>query len=608
MSIERLLADIERIEADKGKKRNLTEDAARQLGLTARAAAPAATGAAIGAALGAPLAGVGAAPGALAGAVAGTLAGPISDLVVSGYRTARDALVPPQRDPRGQAALKEDGPLPSQAFDQLLSRAGLPQPETATERVVQQGARGAIDAATGAMAARQVAGAIAAGRGGGPVTTGQGVAQALADRPNLQMAGGASGGVAGQTAAEAGAGPLTSSVAGMIGGVVPGLRPNNLFSDHTQAQTPSGANMRQMRAELEQAGVPLSPAQRLANPSAATFESVMRYLPTSARQVANMDEAQGRGFTGALMRQAGVQADNALPETLQAAQAQFASRYQTLERATMVQPDAQFGAELQQLRGDYTRGLDDGLYRAFDAQVRRLEQFVAARSQNATMAGENYHQIDGELRAAANQATRSDDPRIQEYGRAVTELRDRLQGLMERSAIRQQSTQIGNQQLSGRDLADAWRETNRQYAVFSRIKEAMGNATGRDKLQTGYVPPSAIAQTERASLGPDAYALSRDPFTRFVRAGASVLPDPVPNSGTAQRSWAQNMLTTPGMAVTGGQGALAAGGAAFSPIAGAAPIALPYLASRAWYAQPTSGNMLGLLAAQSLREGMPERP
>jgi hypothetical protein len=361
--------------------------------------------------------------------------------------------------------------------------------------------------------------------------------EALAQRPGLQTAGGAMGGAAASTASEMGAGPVSAMVAGMAGGMAPGVRPNNLFRpDNSPGRA---ANV----AELEQAGVPLSPAQRLGNPSASTFESGMRYLPTSAGRVAQMDEAQGRGYTGALMRQAGQQADNARPETLVQAQQEFANRYRMLESATMIQPDPQFGAELSRMRQTYTRGLDDGLYRAFDANLQRLEQFVQARAQGATMPGENYHLIQGELRTRAAQAMKNDDPRIQQYGRALDELSGSFEQLMERSAIRQQSTQIGNQPLSGRDLADAWRETNRNYAIFSRIKDAMGSATGRDKLNTGYVPPTAIAAAERASLGPDQFAMSQDPFTRLVRAGQGVLPDPTPNSGTAQRGFAQNMLT-----------------------------------------------------------------
>jgi hypothetical protein len=585
-SLDELLAEIDRVDAQKNPKErpaqgNLTRQAERGAGLTARIAGPALAGAAAGGGVGAMLGGVGAIPGALAGAAAAGLAGPLSDLAVSGYNYMTGS----------------DRPMPSQAVEKAMTQMGLPEPNTPAERIVQSGGRGAIDAMTGALAARNAAGAMSAARGGGPPTTGQGVVEALAQGPGLQTAGGASGGAAASAAAEGGAGPLTSMLASMAGGVAPGLRPSQLFSNRNNAGRTANV------AELDAAGVPLSPAQRIGNASASTFESVMRYLPASAPRVAGMEDATGRGYTSALMRQAGQTADNALPDTLQGVQRQFGQQYDALERATMIQPDQQLGADLTRMRQSYTQGLDDGLFRLFDRQLQRVDQFVAARAQGATMGGENYHLIQGEVRTAANQALRNSDPRVQEYGRAMEELSRSLEGVMERSAMRQQQTQIGSQPLSGTDLADAWRETNRNYAIFSRITEAMGSSTGRDKLNTGFVPPSAIAQAERASLGERQFSMSPDPFTRLVRAGVGVLPDPIPNSGTAQRSFAQNILTGGANAASKPAGGAATGGMmALDPIAGGAALGLPYLASSAWYAQPTSKGMLGLMASQSLRD------
>jgi hypothetical protein len=571
--VDKMIAK-ERARLEERLRRTTAEEVQRQVGLAGRAAAPALTGAAIGGLMGGP-------PGAMIGAGVGSLAYPLSDLAVTGYNYLTGS----------------QAPTPSAAAERVMTRLGVPEPETATERVVQSASRGAIDAITGAQGARAAANILQAGAQA--PSTASTLLQSLAQAPGAQATSGALGGGVASTAAEMGAGPVTSMIAGTAAGVAPNVRPQNLFSSQA---TP---NRQQMNAQLEAAGVPLSPAQQLASPSAATFESVMRYLPTSAARVAAMEDAQGRAWTQAINRQAGINAENALPETLAQRQVEFGQRYQALERATMLTPDNQFAQDLQQARTRWVRGLDNAQQELFNDTVDQLQAFVNARAQGATMAGQNYHMVDAQLRDAASSAIRSDNPNVQQYGRAMDNLRQSLQGLMERSAQRTQQTQIpgpnGTTILSGSDLADAWRETNRQYAVFSRIKDAMGSATGRDKLNTGFIPASALAQEERRSVGPQNYAMSDDPFTRLVRAGQAVLPDPVPNSGTAQRSFAQNILTGAGR---GAPAAAAAGGAQAAGIAAIDPflsLAIPYGVSRAWYARANPPEVSGLLGMSALR-------
>jgi hypothetical protein len=564
----------------------LTEDG-RQLGLTARALGPAAMGATAGAILGAPIGGVGAIPGAAFGALAGGLAMPVADLGVTGYNYFTGS----------------NNRLPSQALEDLMTKVGLPEPRTGVERGVQSASRAVIDAATGASAFKQIANSARYSPKAPPpaANTTMNVAETLASNPGLQATSGALGATAGQAVVENGGSRPAALGASIAASMLPGVRPNHLFKNHA----PDGTNAGQLRQLLENYDVPLSPAQKLNNPIASTIESVMRYLGGSSARVAAQDDSTGRGFTSALMRFAGQNADNALPETLQRGQEAFGQRFNMLEKATQLIPDQQFGLELGQMRTNFTRGLDDGLYRLFDRDLQRLEAFVKARSQGAVMEGQNFHLIDGELGTKASKALNSPDPRIQEYGRALSELRDSLNNLMERSAVKQQSTQIGQQTLSGTDLAQAWKDARREYAIFSNIKEAMGNATGRDKLNTGFVPPSAIAQVERSSVGPEKFARSSDPFTELVRAGQAVLPDPTPNSGTAQRSFWQDILTGGKNTVTNTAALGATGaGAVFAPLS----LAIPPAVSAAWYGKPITPAQLSILASHGIQNAPVQNP
>lgn len=575
--------------------RTVGESAARGAGLAARNFADIGAGAAAGAGLGAMAGGVGAIPGALAGATAAALARPISDLAVNAWNYATGSR---------QAT-------PSQAVENLMDRAGLPRPETAAERVVGTTTRAGVEALSGAGTARLIAGLPGAAAPVAPSVT-RGVAETLAAGPGGQAAAGMAAGGTTQSLLEAGAPPEVAAPAGVAASMLPLLRPQNIFAARNPPMREE--NLRILRGE----NVPLTPAQQLGNPSASVFEDVMRYLPTSApRSAAAQDDAM-RAYTQALLRQAGVNSDVATPDVLTAAQRAFGQRFDDLEAATVLRPDRRFEGELTAMRSQYTRGLDDSLYRSFDQQLQRVQDFAAARAQGAEMPGANYRVIVGELRESANLAQRSDNPALREYGKAMDRLRESLEGLMERSASRPPpaapGTQVapaGAQQPGGRgvpsDLADQWRALNREYALFSRVREAMGGAAGgRDKINTGFIPPGAIAQAERSSLGPEAYALARDPFTRLVRAGEAILPNPTPNSGTAQRSFAQNLLTgartsaAPAAALGAGGGGAAAAGM-IDPVAGLAmSLGIPYAAARLWYGRPITQQRQGILGMQSL--------
>jgi hypothetical protein len=167
------------------------------MGAVTRGLAPIATGAAVGAALGAPFAGVGAVPGALAGAGAMGISTLVADPIVG----AVNSLFGTQYT------------LPTQAMEDLLTRAGVAKPKSEAERILQTAVSGASGAQAGVALGKQLMTAA------GPVT--QGVGRVMASQPILQTVAGATGGAAGQTAAELGAGPVGQIAATLAGGVAP---------------------------------------------------------------------------------------------------------------------------------------------------------------------------------------------------------------------------------------------------------------------------------------------------------------------------------------------------------------------------------------------------
>jgi hypothetical protein len=179
--------------------RTPTQELGRQLGLTARAGAQ-----------------------GLAG-----LAGVVTDPITAGL----NAVLPESMQMQ---------PV-RQAVGNLLTSAGIPQPENAMERVVGQAAETVAGAGGTIGAARTLATALK----GVP----QSVAGMMAAQPLQQLAGAAGAGGASQTAQEMGAGPVGQVVAGLAGGIAGA----GLAAPRGGAPVPVPGVVR----EAEQIGVPL---------------------------------------------------------------------------------------------------------------------------------------------------------------------------------------------------------------------------------------------------------------------------------------------------------------------------------------------------------------
>ena len=559
----KLIRDQRALAARKLANRSLPEELLRQGGLTTRALAVPAGGAMLGAAMGAPFMGVGAIPGAIAGAKAASLAEPISNLGTSIYNYFSGA----------------NQPTATQTIEQGLTSMGLPQPETATERVVQSASRALTDAATGAAAARGVASALP------QFTAGKSVMQTLAAEPGAQAASSAIGATVGQGAVEQGMSPALAMPLGMLAGAAPYVRP-------TAIVPPSGGPERSRQVGmLQERGVPLTPASETGSPFLSTMESVMKFLPTSATRAVSAEDLQQRGFTRAVFKQAGLDSDIATPEALRQGRTKLGKEYDDLEAQTTFKGDEQTFDDLLRNEQDYVVGFPDTIKPIYKARVDEILKYAAGEK---TGDGSTYKRLQSALSEEASRAERSTDPSAGYYGEAMRGLQRILESTMERSA-------------GGPELKDKWRDLNRRYAVFSRIEDAMGTA-GQDKLGTGFIPPAQLAAAERRRIGPQQYAEGGTDFTELVRAGASVIPNPVPNSGTAQRSFVQNLLTgARSSAAPTAAGGAVGGVLGFDPVSILAALGGPYATSKGYYGRKIPLPVLGLLGAQAGRGAMEDR-
>ena len=251
--------------------------AAGLAGAATRGLAPIAAGAALGAAAGAPFAGVGAIPSALAGAGAAGLTQLVGDPLVSGINSI----------------LGTRYKMPSEAMSDLLTRLGVPEADTEAERILQSiasGASGSAGISAGGQALQRLAGPAS--------QTLQKVGAFLADAPKMQAVSGATAGGASQMAAEEGASTGEQALAGLAGGIAPGLPGLVKAGIGASARTlsPKGAEIRAVNPTAIDGQIGFQPRQPGAKESiqiiAAPLKEKLRPEQTAQiRQVLTKDPA-----------------------------------------------------------------------------------------------------------------------------------------------------------------------------------------------------------------------------------------------------------------------------------------------------------------------------
>lgn len=189
---------------------------------TARGLSPYATGAIIGATAGSVVPGIGTATG---GAIGAGMVG-LTDLGISMYNPVAEKM----GLPRAKSV--------SDITNDVLTKLGIKQPQTPTERIVQRGSESVGGALSSAGLAKYLSGMLA------PGTVRQGVAASLAKDPKGQMISAGLGGTAAQATAEAGGGPLAQFAANIAASMAPGMAGRNVRSLSQGKSTPEQVQTR----------------------------------------------------------------------------------------------------------------------------------------------------------------------------------------------------------------------------------------------------------------------------------------------------------------------------------------------------------------------------
>ena len=395
----------------------------------------------------------------------------------------------------------------SQNIAALTDAAGLPKPATQAEKITS----GAVQGAASALP-MLAGGAALQGAGGLAGAVGQG----LAASPGMQVAAGAAGGaveggtdspLAGTAAALA-----VPGIAALFGRVAAPVRPNE------------NPRMRDALRIAEQEGISphLTPGQQSGNQGLRRAEDMMRYVPGNGPAAINrgLPEAYNR----AVLQRAGIQADYASPDVLEAQRAALGQRIDdVMSRNNLnLNPNTPEGLQNVQglaapLREARQYALPDRAQAVIDMYGNLLRQV----QQGGVVPGERVRELRTALR---DQIERTGNEDLKRY---FTGIRDALTQGMDRSMV-------------AADAAD-WQEANRQYANLMTIRGAMDRPT--QTAAADNVSPSQLGAALKRSMGQGSIASGRGDLHDLVDVGKLLVEPSIKDSGTAGNQLVRTVVT-----------------------------------------------------------------
>lgn len=274
-----------------------------------------------------------------------------------------------------------------------------------------------------------------------------------------------------------------------------------------------------LAAKAEQYGIPLNAAQKTGSRPLKIIDSVLDNLPLTADAQAAAKSGQAKAFNKAVLGQIGESADVATPEVLNAARTRIGNQFNQLSDRNAVKLGDEFLDALAQVEAGTNAFTKPGVK---DAVEKGLE--LASQGQ---LSGRTYQNVRSTLGKQANDAFASGNS---ELGQALKSIKTALDDAADAS-------------VSQADKA-AWTEARRQWQALKVVEKA-ASPTSADAV-AGNVSAAKLAQAlksvDKKGL---TYGTSNQELGDLARIGQALLKNQIPDSGTAQRTFYQNLLTNP---------------------------------------------------------------
>lgn len=346
-----------------------------------------------------------------------------------------------------------------------------------------------------------------------------------------------------------------------------------------------GGELGRLAGVAAQEGIELTPAQATGSRVLRGVENAFDDLPLTAETQAKVMQGQAKQFNRAALSRAGIDADKATPEVLEAGKNVLSQQFEDISSRAAV-------------------GIDDGLIE----ELARIESEASKRfgkdeAKAVTSFVDDVLNSGGVIDGVTYQNTRS----------ILGQLANGTKDGFKASLLKDMQTALDDaafRSLPPEDAA-AWQALRKRYSAYRTIEKAMSR-TGQSALE-GNISPAALAQAiKTVNKG---YATGAGELNDLARAGAAFLRDPVANSGTAKRLAWQTVLSG---------GGLAAGGPVGLAASVIAPKALQVLynsaagkkllteglpgAAKAAQAVGRAGGVVGVIGAGRPGKSAPEKP
>lgn len=313
---------------------------------------------------------------------------------------------------------------------------------------------------------------------------------------------------------------LAGGIAGVAGHNVPG----RAISPLTQRPEIAGA----VKA-LEAEGVPLTAGQKTGNKALRWIEAAAADMPLSGTSAADINAAQGAALNRAFAKRMGHQITD--PNGLmteaewKTAADELGKRYGQLNSRSVMNYDPTLETAVDAVVNDYNA------ITAPNARAGAIEKWAndikgLPTSHNGALPGDTYQAWRSDIaRQARNSGANSrEEIALKDINRALDDAINR-------------STHPA--------LAPVRSELNRDYANFKALQEAAKSASVG--AAQDYIPANMVRS--KAARRTADYVMGRSDLGKLSKAAKAVM-DPLPNSGTAQRTAAMNMFS-PGLGVSG---------------------------------------------------------
>lgn len=306
------------------------------------------------------------------------------------------------------------------------------------------------------------------------------------------------------TAKGAGAG---AAVGGLLGAGAKGL--NRILTPN-----PTSAETQRLAGILQKEGVDLTAGQK-------TNSENLRYLESElgGGSAAQMAEKQAEQFTAAALKRAGIKANRATPDVIDKAFTNIGRTYDKLAARNDLVPDTQLADDFSKIVSEYSDQVGN---EARPVVWKSAENVFDIINNSGLMKGAEYKSASSAIKRAARGATHP------ETKMALNELAAALDDAMERSIGRTNPKDLG-----------AFSDANRQYRNLLVVEQASLGA-GQNSAQ-GLISPSQLRNATMQKQGRRNYARGKGEFADLARAGEGLMK-PLPNSGTAGRTWARNLM------------------------------------------------------------------